>query len=252
VIHREDHDGVAVLRLEHGKANAIDPELFAELDARLDEVEVSPAVRALVLTGSGGIFSAGVNLFKVRDGGADYVATFLPRLTGSLLRLFTLPLPVVAAVNGHAIAGGLVLALACDHRVMAEGAGKLGLTELLVGVPFPTAALEIVRFQAPGRTVQDLILSGRTVTGREALAMRLVDEVAPPGELLSRSLAAAAHYGRIPRPAYALSKRQLRAPAVALIERYRAAHDAEVVAAWSAAEAREAIARYLEQTVGKK
>lgn len=252
MIHREDHGGVAVLRLEHGKANAIDAELFVELEARLDEVEGADAVRALVLTGTGGIFSAGVNLFKVRDSGADYVATFLPKLTGTLLRLFTLPLPVVAAVNGHAIAGGLILALACDRRVMAEGGGKLGLTELLVGVPFPTAALEIVRFQAPGRTGQDLILSGRTMSGREALALRLVDDVVPADELLARALEAAAGYGRIARPAYALSKRQLRAPAVALVERYRAAHDAEVVAAWSSPETRAAIAHYLEQTVGKK
>lgn len=252
MIHREDHDGVAVLRLDHGKVNAIDAELFGELDERLDEVESAPEIRALVLTGTGGTFSAGVNLFKVRDHGPEYVEAFVPRVVGTFERLFTLPLPVVAAVNGHAIAGGLILALACDRRLLAEGDARLGLAELVVGVPFPTVALEIVRSQVPGRTAEDLILSARTFPGGEALALRLVDEIVPAGELLARSVETAARYGRIARGAFALSKRQLRAPAVALIERYRDEFDAEVIAGWKSAETRERISRYLDQTVGKK
>ena len=249
MIHREDRDGVAVLRLEHGKANAFDVDLFHELDERI--AEAVPAVRALVLTGTGGIFSAGVDLFKVRGGGADYLAAFLPRLSESLLRLFTLPLPVVAAMNGHALAGGFVLALACDHRVMAEGKGKVGLTELLVGVPFPAAALEIVRFQAPGRLSSDLILSGRTMSGREAAEMRLVDEVVPPDELVDRAVEVAGRYGAIPRQAFAHSKRHLRAPAVEAFERYRGEVDPEVLRSWSRPETLYRIGQYLEQTIGK-
>ena len=252
MIHHEDRDGVAVLRMEHGKANAVDVDLFDQLDARLDEVESSTSTRAVVLTGTGGIFSAGVDLFKVTAGGTDYLAAFLPRLSSSLTRLFTLPLPVVAAVNGHALAGGLVLALACDHRGMAEGQGKLGLTELLVGVPFPAAALEIVRFQAPGRVSSDLILSGRTMPGPEALALKLVDELTPPDRLVDRAVEVAAAFAAIPRRAFAHSKRHLRAPAVELIDRYRDEIDSEVLRSWSGPETLERIGQYLERTVGKR
>jgi enoyl-CoA hydratase len=244
-------DDVAVLRIEHGKANAIDLDLFDALDARLSELESSPAVAA-VLTGTGGIFSAGVDLFKVRAGGRDYLETCLPRLSTSLTRLFDFPLPVVAAVNGHAIAGGLILALACDYRVMAEGAGKVGLTELLVGVPFPAAPLEIVRFQVPARKARDLVFSGRTLPAEEALALGLVDELAPAASVVARAVAAARRYSAIPRRAFAATKRHFRAPAVAAIRRYEREHDPEVLAEWSRPETLERIGEFLEKTVGKR
>jgi enoyl-CoA hydratase len=104
MIERTLYDGILTLRLAHGKASALDVEL---LDALLRELEEAPAnVRAVILTGTGSIFCAGVDLFRVTRDGADYVRQFLPLLDRFVRRLFTLPRPVVAAVNGHAIAGG--------------------------------------------------------------------------------------------------------------------------------------------------
>src|SRR5690349_10375897 len=118
MIERTQHEGVLTLRLAHGKANALDVEL---LDALLGELEgMADDVRALILTGTGSIFSAGVDLFRLTRDGADYVGRFLPLLSRLVRTLFTFPRPVVAAVNGHAIAGGCVLVLACDVRLMAE------------------------------------------------------------------------------------------------------------------------------------
>src|SRR5262245_17682571 len=148
MIERSQHEGILTLRLAHGKASALDVEL---LDALLHELDgVAEDVHALILTGTGSIFSAGVDLFRLTEEGADYVRRFLPLLSRFLRTLFSFPRPVVAAVNGHAIAGGCVIALACDARLMAEGDATIGLPELLVGVPFPTAAREIVRFAVPG------------------------------------------------------------------------------------------------------
>ena len=145
--------------------------LTRELDGAAEDV------RALVLTGTGSIFSAGVDLFRVTRGGADSVRHFLPLLSRFLRTHVAFPRPVVAAVNGHAIAGGCVIALAADARLMAEGDGRIGLPELLVGVPFPTAALEVVRFAVPREKLQSLIYTGRTLSAREALGAGLVDEV---------------------------------------------------------------------------
>ncbi len=252
MIHRGDHEGVAVLRMEHGKVNAIDAELLDDLGRSLDEVEADDGVRAVVLTGTGSSFSAGVNLFRILEGGAEYVRELLPKLSASVRRFFTLPLPVVAAVNGHAIAGGAVLAVACDRRVMAEGEGRFGFTELLVGVPFPVAALEAVRHLLPAHRVQDLVLTGRTILPEEAYAMGLVEELAAPEATLERSIAIAAQLGRIPRDSFALTKRHLRRETLARMEGYEGEIDPQVLEIWSRPEVHEVIRGFLEATVGKK
>jgi hypothetical protein len=124
------------------------------LGRELDAAAGSDA-RAVVLTGAGSIFCAGVDLFRVVDEGADYVRRFLPSLADVIRKLFMLPKPVVAAANGHAIAGGCILVAACDYRLMARGGGRIGVPELLVGVPFPAIALEILRFALAPERMQD-------------------------------------------------------------------------------------------------
>src|SRR5262249_50525029 len=132
MIERFQHEGILTLRLAHGKASALDVELLDALQHELDGVPED--VRALVLTGTGSIFSAGVDLFRLTQEGADYVRRFLPLLSRLVRALFTFPRPVVAAANGHAIAGGCIIVLASDVRLMAEGTGRIGIPELLVGV----------------------------------------------------------------------------------------------------------------------
>ncbi len=136
--------GIAVLTLMHGKANALDIEFCEALAARFVELRVTDA-KAVVLTGQGKIFSAGVDLIRLSEGGADYVRKFLPALHKLYDAVFNHPKPVVAAINGHAIAGGCVLACCADRRIMANDGGRIGVTELLVGVPFPALAFEIMR-----------------------------------------------------------------------------------------------------------
>jgi enoyl-CoA hydratase len=118
---------------------------------------------------------------RVTRDGADYVQRFLRTLVA-------FPRPVVVAVNGHAIAGGCLVVLACDVRLMADGTGRIGVPELLVGVPFPTVALEVVRFAVPPDKVQSLVYTGRTMSAREALGAGLIDEVADPDSLHRRPL----------------------------------------------------------------
>lgn len=248
MIHREDEGEVAVLRMEHGKVQALDVELVEALERALDELEAGPA-RAVVLTGSGSSFSAGVDLFRVLDEGQPYVERFLDSLSAMLRRLFLFPRPVVAAVNGHAIAGGLVLVCACDLRVMARGNGRLGVPELLVGVPFPAIALEVMRFATPPEHLQDLVYRGRRADVDEALARGLVDDAVEPERLLGRALAAARELGALEPAAFGLAKRQLRLPALELVERHGPSLDDEVLHAWSAPATAAAIRRYLDATL---
>src|SRR5262249_50308440 len=149
--------------------------------------------KAVVLTGQGNIFSAGVDLVRALDGGADYFHKFLPALSKAFVTAFFFTKPVVAAVNGHAIAGGCVLAACADRRLMVRGGGRIGIPELLVGVPFPTIALEVMRFTIAARFIQDVFLTGAAYSPEEALPRGLADELVESGDLMRRAVAAAEH-----------------------------------------------------------
>ena len=251
MIEREDCDGVVTLRLAHGKASALDLELSEALERELGEIAGSGA-RAVVLTGTGGIFSAGVDLFRLVDEGQDYVDRFLAALKSSFQALFEFPLPVVAATNGHAIAGGCILVQACDYRLMARGGGRIGVPELLVGVPFPAMALEVLRFAVPPERVQEIVYTGGTWTADAALERGLVDEVAEPDALAARAGDVAAQLAAVPPAAFRITKRLLRSEVVERARRLAAANDAEAAAVWSAPETHEHIRAYLARTIGKR
>jgi enoyl-CoA hydratase len=245
------HQGdVAVLQLVHGKANALDLELCDALAKSFRQIETANA-RAVVLTGQGRMFSAGVDLPRLTAGGADYVRAFLPALHRLYDAVFHHPKPVIAAVNGHAIAGGCVLACCADRRIAAREGGRIGVTELLVGVPFPPLAFEVMRFATAPKYFPDVILSGATFPTDEALTRGLVDEVAEPAALMERALTAAQTLARLPPKTFALTKQQIRQP---LVDRM-AQHGARVAALaeeiWTAPETLALVNDYVTRTFKK-
>jgi enoyl-CoA hydratase len=169
----------------------------------------------------------------------------MPALNDFLTTSFTFPKPMVAAVNGHAIAGGALLAASADYRLMS--AGRIGVPELLVGVPFPAIALEILRFAA-GRDAHWLALSGRTITPDEARQAGLVDEVVAAAELLPRASVIARQLAAIDPENFSMAKRQLRAEALQRVEQARDA-DARAMEIWKAPGTHAAIRAYLDKTV---
>jgi enoyl-CoA hydratase len=247
MVLREDRGGVAVLRLAHGRANALDPEVLGALGQAL---EAAASARAVVLTGTGAMFSPGVDLKRLAAGGPDYPAALIPALVDCFTRLFYHPRPVVAAINGHAVAGGCVIACAADRRLAARGAARLGVTELLVGVPFPAIALEIMRAAVPRRHLADMVYGGRTWDVGEAQAHGLVDAVVEPGALLDAAVAAAEALAAIPAESFALTKAQLRQPARDFLALHAARIDREALRCWSAPAAQDAIRRYVAKTLG--
>ena len=174
MIERTENGPVATLRLAHGKASALDLELLDALDRALAEEERASS-RAVVVTGTGSIFSAGVDLLRVIEGGPRYLAEFLPALDRAFLRLVRFEKPLIAAINGHAIAGGAIVALASDRRILARGKATFGVPELRVGVPFPVCALEIVRMSVAPQQFNDVVYGARTFGVDECLARGLVD-----------------------------------------------------------------------------
>jgi enoyl-CoA hydratase len=153
--------------------------------------------------------------------------------------------PVVAAVNGHAVAGGLILALCADHRVCATE-GKLGLTELRAGLPYPVAAISVVRAELTPSAARRLVLGASLVDPSEALALGVVDELRPADEVLPRAIEVATELASLPRGTYTQVKRQLRGPAIDAIDRALAGGAGDpVLATWVSHETSSAAAGIL-------
>jgi enoyl-CoA hydratase len=250
MIARETRGAIEVVRLAHGKVSALDIELSEALTSALQTLASGPAT-AVVLTGTGSTFSAGVDLFRVLNGGTDYLRRFLPAMETLFLTLLKFPKPLVAAINGHAIAGGCIMAATTDVRLMAEGRARIGIPELLVGVPFPVLPFEIMRARVSGADFRELVVTGKTLTPIEAFDLGLVDDVVASDGLLERAVEAAEQLAQIPAVSFRLTKQAFAAPIENNLQRSQALN-AAAVSAWENAAVQERIRAYLDQTVGRK
>jgi enoyl-CoA hydratase/carnithine racemase len=241
VIEIEAWKTAQVLTVSSGRVNALDVEVLQEFTGAVRELQNSGA-GALVVTGAGKVFSAGVDLDRVLQGGSDYTDRLLGALSDAFEVLFSYPGPTVAAINGAAIAGGCVLACACDRRLISPDA-KIGASEVRVGVPFPVAALEVMRY-ACGRHAEKVLLGGGLYRGDDAVSSGLAHRVIAD-DLREAALAEAADLGAISAEAYAHTKGQLRAPTVARM-REGGAIDREVSRIWNADQTRQRLADSME------
>jgi 3,2-trans-enoyl-CoA isomerase len=230
VIETIERGAVRELRLARPPANALSPELIAALSAALaraakeamTEGEAAPGrperLAALVLSGAPGMFSAGLDvpyLLTLDRGG---IREMWQGFYALLRALAASPLPVVAAITGHSPAGGAVMALYCDLRVMAEGDFRIGLNEVRVGLPMPPVILAAMRRLVGAGPAERLCVSGALVSPAEAARVGLVDEVVPPGQVVERAVAAAAELAALPRAAMAYTRRLARADLVAMFD----------------------------------
>lgn len=248
MLNVEQRGGIGILHMTHGRANAMDTEFCEGLAAELER-QREQDVQALVITGQGRIFSAGVDLLRLVEGGPSYLSGFLPALGRLFETLFSYPKPVVAAVNGHAIAGGCILACAADYRLMTQQKGRIGVPELLVGVPFPTIALEIMRNAVAPQHLANLLYSGETVAPAQAVEYGMIDELVESDALLERAIAAAERLASLPPRAFTLTKQQLRAPAIQRLREIGPQFDAIAQQLWEAPSTQEAVKAYVAQTL---
>ena len=235
----EWRDGLALVRLTSGKANALNPRSLAAIERALDEAAGGDA-QGVVLTGYERFFSAGLDLVTLYGLERDAMDGFMAWFDAVMLRVFAFPRPVVAAVGGHAVAGGAVLALACDARVMGAGAGRFGLNEIRLGVPFPASALEIVRYAVPAQSVEAALYEGELVDPRSALERGLVSEVVD-GDVVEAARQACGRLAVAPAAAFETIKAALKGPAVERARATLAPLRRAFVDAWYAPEARRRI-----------
>jgi enoyl-CoA hydratase len=214
----EKQDGLAIMYLDKPPVNAIDRRLVDDSMKCLSELAADKEVRALIITGSGKCFSAGLDLKVAPYYSLSEQRQMIEELNAIVLRLYGFPIPTVAAVNGHAIAGGFILALSCDYRIGTTSECKIGVTESRVGIPFPASTMEVLSAELSPPVARKMTLVGRNFGPMEAFQNGVLDELQPADQVLSRAREAALDLGGMPREAYAQIKLQLRGNTIRRIQ----------------------------------
>jgi enoyl-CoA hydratase len=241
----ERRDEIAVIRIDRPPVNAIDLELAREADQVLEHVLSSNAPAALVLAGTGESFSAGLDLKRVPTYSPEEQRAMLTTLNRAGGRLYGAEIPVVGAINGHAIAGGMIFAIACDYRVGPEADSQFGLTEARAGIPFPAVPLVMLKAELPFHAVRVLTLLCRNVGPEQARAMGILDELVPREAVCERAIEIA-DMAAIPPGAYARVKYQMRGQAIEKIQEIVATGSDPLLDSWidpNAASASETLLR---------
>jgi enoyl-CoA hydratase/carnithine racemase len=201
----ESADGIATIRLDRPKMNALNAQVQDEIAAAAAQVSADEAVRAVVLYGGERVFAAGADIKEMASMGYSAMAARSAALQASFSAVADIPKPVVAAVTGYALGGGLELALCADFRVLGEGA-KVGQPEILLGIiPGAGGTQRLPRLIGPAKA-KELIFSGRHVDAAEALAIGLADKVVPDAQVYQAARDMVAQYATGPALALRAAK----------------------------------------------
>lgn len=220
MIRTSNSEHATVVELARGKGNALDIEFLRAIRGTFEELRGDPP-RGVILTARGSIFCAGLDLVAFADADEATLGTLVEELGATLREIFTFPRPVVAALNGHAVAGGALLSLACDVRMMVMGSGKWGLTESQLGLVVPASMIELARYSVRRPVLEKLLYAGQAYPAFKAREMGVLDDIVEVEDLLSHADEVVAEWTPVPE-AFGEIKGRLRAPTLAAMDEARA------------------------------
>lgn len=233
MIRKEVKEGVAVLSLDYGVTNPLNLQVVTELSEALKGLKAEPETRGVVLTStSTKFFSIGLDIPWMYPLSREEFTQFYQAFNRVCMELYTFPKPLVAALLGHAVAGGCLLALASDYRLIAEGHRLMGINEIKLGVPVPYPGHCMLQQLLGHRKARDLSDSGEFLPSNELLKIGLVDEVLPLNEVLPKAIQKAGSLGSFPLEAFAAIKRTRVAEVEAKVRELGAEKEAEFLDAW--------------------
>src|SRR5512146_892705 len=211
-VHVSINDGVAEARLKRGKVNALNEPVVEEIADCLRSLAADTDIRAVILTGDGSFFSFGFDIPEFLGHSRESFANFLHKFTGLYSYLFTCQKPVVAALNGHAIAGGCMLALACDYRIMVSGKAKISLNEISFGSSVFAGSVDMLKFLVGGRNAQTILYDATMYSAETAAQLGLIDKVSSTESLMKDARELAQRLAAKDAVAFRSIKNLLRAP----------------------------------------
>lgn len=213
-IYYQVEDEIAVITLDDGKANAMNHEFFSELSTALDQAEGDGA-GAIIFTGRVGFFSAGLDLKFVPTLAPQALREFRETFARVMLRVYSFSVPTLAALEGHAIAGGAILAFSCDLRFAINGPYRIQMNEVAIGLPLPSWMALVCYSAIPSRWRTEALLHARAYSPQEAFERGIIDElVERDGDIMNRAKGAAVELLKLNRLAYATTKRRIREPEI--------------------------------------
>ena len=246
---------VAVVTMTTNKVNAQNRAFFADLHEAFDALETGHPDSPVVLTGHGTRFSAGLDLdehFRLFAGDPTAVKAWFQDYRATNMRLFTYPRPTVAAVNGHAFAGGLITAALCDHRLVVDDEqARFGLNEVPIGIPMPSVYVRMLAYSWGEPAAARASLLGEVFTAQKAHAMGLFHDLTPAEQLLDRAVAVAELTPEDCLEQYAFTKRAAQAAALRDITDLADPLDSQLHLGMTSDDARHAHRRYWEQLKGR-
>ncbi len=213
------NDGVATLILARDKVNAINETLIDDINNELDNLEADTDIDGIILTGREKFFSFGFDVPELLSLSEEGLRRFLTKHTALLLRLFTFSKPVIAAVNGHATAGGCMLIMACDFRVAGESRAKIGLNEIDLGVSVFGGSAEMLRYWVGNRCAETILNQGKLYSVVQAANLGMIDVIVQPDRLMSAATDKAREFGGKPKAAYRAIKKLMRGRLAASIRK---------------------------------
>ena len=246
--------GVRLVTLRHPKVNAFDLDLMTELSAAVVDAGQRKEVRAVVISGEGTVFSAGLDfkaMFKASMQGPQMAGKFGEAMRQTFIDVWTCPRPTIAAVNGSAIAAGFLVAIACDFRFVTEADGKYGLNEVTFGAGFPPIAIELGRYVL-GRDFPMAILEGELYDWRRGLENNTFHHSVPVDEdVVETALAYGQKVGAYPQESYAHVKAQILEPYMRRVEAETDEHKAKTAAIFTTLETVNALVKYASSVISE-
>ncbi len=203
---------IALLTLTRGKVNALNEPFVEQLGKSLGHLASDREIRAVILTGQGKFFSFGFDIPELLAYSKSSFARYITKFCNLYTSMFLFPKPLIAALNGHTMAGGCILAIACDYRVMASGKAKISLNEITFGSTLPAGCVEMLRYCIGPRNAQAVLYSGAMYSAEEALRLGLVDQACPPEDLLNAARKVAKDFAGRDGSAFKSIKGLLRGP----------------------------------------
>ncbi len=205
-------EGIATVTLNRGKVNALNEALIEQLDSCFVDLERDQTVRAIIFTAQGKFFSFGFDIPEFLSYSKEAFIRYLTKFTNLYTSLFLFPKPVVAALNGHTIAGGCMLALACDSRIMISGKAKISLNEISFGSSVFAGSVEMLKFWVGHKNAESVLYSGAMYTAEEAIQLGLIDQISSPENMMDDARKLAQDFAAKEEVAFRALKGLLRKP----------------------------------------
>lgn len=235
----EQQEGIFIITINRGKVNAINEGLVSELSQLLDKLEVDKECNSIIITGSGSFYSFGFDIPELLSYSRKQFFKYLSDFNNLIKQIFLYPKPLISSINGHCIAGGCVIALATDYRIMNDERAKISINEINFGSTLFSSALEILKYTVGGRNAEKILLSGEMYKAEEALKYGLVDEICSKTQLHDKATEIAREYSGKDSIAFYSLKKMSRMNTMEIINRHQDYSLKEFVEIWYSKETRE-------------